>query len=268
MNTYSSQKRKSRKNSMDWGEDPGIYGPRDYFRNFLLLKEFKRYASGKTLLDYGCGVGNMFVYFLRKGYTITGVDISKAATLYVRKGIAKLPFHRQAHIYCGTFETVSLRSGSFDAIWCSEVLEHIPHDAPVVKNFYRILKPGGKCFISVPKGMNHWNDLDVYAGHYRRYTEEQLVRLFRQNGFHIERIVVWGFPFTRLWDYLIYGPLLRAKMKHKIIYHDSSRVLSRLMRNRLLVQLVSFIFLFDELWNWTKLGKGIILVARKKGKNL
>jgi len=263
MTKTSPRSRTLKSVAMDWGEDSGIYGPRDYFRNNILLKEFHRYARGKTILDYGCGVGNMLMYFACAGYTVTGIEYSKAAFEYVKKRVADSSWRRRVQTYCGTFETIPIPSRSYDTVWCGEVLEHVPDDTVVVKNFHRILKPGGRCFISVPKGMNFWSDVDEYNGHYRRYSEEQLTSLFERNGFVIERMYVWGFPFTRAWDRMVYYPLFRKKMRQKIIYQGSSQVLSRILHNRHLVQLASKVFEFDQLWNWTKLGKGFILVARK-----
>lgn len=40
--------------------------------------------------------------------------------------------------------------GSFDLIYCSHVLEHIPDDAQALREFWRVLKPGGEAVIIVP----------------------------------------------------------------------------------------------------------------------
>jgi len=254
--------------AIDWGEHPDIYGPRDYFRNTIILKELKKYRGIRKILDYGCGIGNMFTYFVRNGYTATGMDISKTAIDYVKKKVATIPARSNVRVICGTFETVPVPSRTFDAIWCGEVLEHAPDDATVVKNFYRVLRAGGRCFISVPHSMQHWSDIDEYWGHYRRYSEDEIRSLFRRYGFIVERTIIWGFPLSRLWDNLVYNHLFRRKVTEKKLPEKTPSFLSKVLNNNILVRLGSLVFYFDQLWNWTKLGKGIILVARKPKKKL
>lgn len=41
-------------------------------------------------------------------------------------------------------------NSSFDAILCSEVLEHIPEPSHAIKEFSRLLRPGGKLVLTVP----------------------------------------------------------------------------------------------------------------------
>jgi SAM-dependent methyltransferase len=207
----------------------------------------------------------MLTFLAQKGYKMTGMDISKAAIDFVKKRIATLPAPDRARVFSGTFNTVAVPSGSFDAVWCGEVLGHTPDDVFEVKNFYRVLKPGGRCFVSVPHGMQYWSDIDEYWGHYRRYSVEEITALFRKCGFIVERTVVWGFPLTRLWD-VFYNPIFRNNIKQHARINTPSGVVSKLLQNHPLVEVCSLVFYFDELWNWTKRGKGIILVARKAKK--
>jgi SAM-dependent methyltransferase len=253
-------------NAIDWGEYPDIYGPRDYFRNMLIWEELKKQKDINTILDYGCGVGNMLMFLARNGYSVTGMDISKIAVGYVKKLAASSPASGHVRVREGTFKTVHIPPGSFDAVWCGEVLEHTPDDVFEVKNFYRILKDGGRCFVSVPHELRYWSDIDEYWGHYRRYSEKEITALFGKCGFIVERIIVYGFPLARLWDAVVYNHIFRKQIKQKTLQVMSPTVISRLLKNRFLVHIVSLVFYFDQLWNWTKRGKGIILVARKAEK--
>jgi SAM-dependent methyltransferase len=45
---------------------------------------------------------------------------------------------------------VQFGDNSFDAIYCSHVLEHVPEDVKAMKEFFRILKPGGWAMLQVP----------------------------------------------------------------------------------------------------------------------
>ena len=77
------------------------------------------------------------LFSAKKGYKMTGMDISRAAIEYVKKRIATISTPYVVRAFSGTFKTIPVPSGSFDAIWCGEVLEHTPDDVFEVKNFYR-----------------------------------------------------------------------------------------------------------------------------------
>ena len=68
--------------------------------------------------------------------------------------------------------------GTVDEIYSSHTLEHLNDPMEMVKEFYRVLKPGAKCTIKVPYGMsplskkpnhkNYWNMhcIDYFNGEY------------------------------------------------------------------------------------------------------
>ncbi len=49
---------------------------------------------------------------------------------------------------------IHFEDNSFDVIYCSHVLEHVPHDITAMKEFRRILKPGGWAMLQVPLDNN------------------------------------------------------------------------------------------------------------------
>jgi SAM-dependent methyltransferase len=57
-----------------------------------------------------------------------------------------------------------------------DVIEHLPDPGILLKEVYRILKTGGKVFISVPAFPILWSDFDVFSGHCRRYSVQSLIR--------------------------------------------------------------------------------------------
>ncbi|MEO0586099.1 MAG: methyltransferase domain-containing protein, partial [Planctomycetota bacterium] len=45
---------------------------------------------------------------------------------------------------------LQLEDGSFDLVWCSHVLEHVPDDGKALAEFFRVLRPGGVALLQVP----------------------------------------------------------------------------------------------------------------------
>ncbi len=62
----------------------------------------------------------------------------------------------------------------FDVLGVFDVIEHILEDELVLQNFYRAIKPGGGCLITVPQHQWLWSPLDDAACHQRRYSAMEL----------------------------------------------------------------------------------------------
>ena len=56
---------------------------------------------------------------------------------------------------------------------------------------------------------------------------------------------------------------VKMESKRKIIYSESKTLFGKIIRSEKLKQMFSKIFYFDQLFNWTKLGGGLLLVAQK-----
>ena len=79
---------------------------------------------------------------------------------------------------------IPVEDARFDRILCSQVLEHIPDPARVLAEFYRVLKPGGRIFLSAPLFYEeHQKPRDYF-----RYTQFGMRRLFEQAGFDVTEL--------------------------------------------------------------------------------
>ena len=65
--------------------------------------------------------------------------------------------------------SVPVADGSFDAILCTEVLEHVREPIEVVKEMARILKPGGRLMLTAPLGSGIHQEPYHYYGGYTPY---------------------------------------------------------------------------------------------------
>ncbi|HEY2051023.1 MAG TPA: methyltransferase domain-containing protein [Caulobacteraceae bacterium] len=110
-------------------------------------------APGRKVLDLGCGEGrHVHALHLAPGVQAIGLDtdgpsLAKAAeglqmlgagdgsTLLVRGDAYRLPFD----------------DGAFDVVVCCEVLEHLPDVDAALEEIGRILRPGGRLAVSVPR---------------------------------------------------------------------------------------------------------------------
>ncbi|MGW1455069.1 class I SAM-dependent methyltransferase [Salegentibacter agarivorans] len=137
---------------------------------FKSLKEASSTFSG-SLLDIGCGKMPYKNYILTNTNvnTYTGLDIDTAHIYdaniqpdFTWDGI-KMPFDDE----------------SFECAFGTEVLEHCPEPEIILKEIYRVLKPGGVFFFTVPF---LWNLHEIPNDEYR-FTPFSLDRHFRKSGF-------------------------------------------------------------------------------------
>lgn len=83
-------------------------------------------------------------------------------------------------------QSIPVPDGSFDAIICTEVLEHVPEPIAVVREFGRIVAPGGRLILTAPLGSGiHQEPYHFYGG----YTPFWYERFLNEAGFEAITIV-------------------------------------------------------------------------------
>lgn len=97
--------------------------------------------------------------------------------------------------YVGDIWRIDERPATFDAILCSEVFEHIPYPIETVREFARLLKPGGTLILTAPSNcLRHMDPYFFYTGFSDRWHE----RILAENGFDVARLDVVGDYFSWL----------------------------------------------------------------------
>ena len=98
------------------------------------------------------------------------------------------------HTFYCDLEDIPKESDTYDTIICNQVLEHVRHPQRVVNELYRILKPGGKLFLTVPQ----CSGIHMPPHNYFNFTYYGLEFLFGKAGFHINYIRPLGGTFWLL----------------------------------------------------------------------
>ncbi|HEY9075005.1 MAG TPA: methyltransferase domain-containing protein [Anaerolineaceae bacterium] len=177
---------------------------------------------GMRLLDIGCGTGRHAIELARRGYRMTGVDLSQGMLAEAQRtaqaaGVSIEWVHCPAQAYTSppVFDAVySVCEGALCLLGLDDAFDR---DAHVLANMFAALKPGGYALVTVLNGMRSLrtaSEADVQAGRFdplnlvecgemevetpsgiirvptreRGYVPSELRLLLQHAGFSVERI--------------------------------------------------------------------------------
>jgi 2-polyprenyl-6-hydroxyphenyl methylase/3-demethylubiquinone-9 3-methyltransferase len=103
-------------------------------------------GAGAAVLDLGCGNGALTSMLAQPGWRVTGIDSSHSGIRIAREIYPQFQFLERD--VTGPLD--GLDPGSFDAVFCIEVIEHVPAPRQLARNAYRLLRPGGLAVFTTP----------------------------------------------------------------------------------------------------------------------
>lgn len=214
-------------------------------------------GEGKTLLDIGCGIGRLVFAALEKGYQVVGVDIEPKVISIAKKDVKEKGLENQCSFYLGDFLKIKhLSTMCFDAIICSEVIEHVENPQAIADFAYKLLKPGGIFLLSTPHDPSQWTILDDYGQHIQRFTEKNLRKIFYK--FQILTLYTVGFPFMRGIMQIYHRLSIISHYTHSGTWRKNSTI------NTGYNTIVKMLLKIDDIFNSLKKGTNLIIMARKR----
>lgn len=209
-------------------------------RHHFLLRFWNRFVrtvgTGRQLkvLDYGCGAGGTTLNFSAvTGHPITGVDIFETQ-LKIARQFAERHESGCSFEVLGAEGRIPAADSSVDAVFSLDVLGHVPDIPAVLREFLRVLRPGGRVILFTESSYSE-ADRSIMAGlarsgadmmlqvpeHISLFPREALERMFAEAGFRVvERFSanVWHFFFFPK-DYVL---LLKGREEFRGIYRLAS----------------------------------------------
>jgi glycosyltransferase involved in cell wall biosynthesis/SAM-dependent methyltransferase len=129
--------------------------------------------QGRRVLEIGCGYGWLAPYLTAGGADYVGLDLAESALRQFPRGLPVcMPVRADA---C----RLPFAQGSFDVIFCLEVLEHIPERRALLSEICRVARPGAVVVLTTPSYCNLFLPLKLLAdcgwSWCRRYLTRQPV---------------------------------------------------------------------------------------------
>jgi SAM-dependent methyltransferase len=155
-------------------------------RRDMVIRLMRKIDKKANILEVGCSGGCLIKDMKDYGFErVSGVDISKAAIeVCEEKGIKS--------VYLRDGIKTGFNDSQFDVVISSDVLEHIQDEVSALREWNRILKPGGILILFVPAFSFLWGEHDDANNHYRRYAKQGLIFNTERAYFKIERASYWN----------------------------------------------------------------------------
>ena len=133
----------------------------------------KGLRQGAVVLDFGSGHGEFFNRFQENSIDITAIEPDTSMYKYYRDP--------------KPLQSINKVDTTFNLIYSINVLEHIEDDELIVKTFKEYLSDSDSTIkIFVPARQELYSSMDRKVGHYRRYSKNQLIKLFVDNGYEVK----------------------------------------------------------------------------------
>lgn len=178
----------------------------------------KEDLKGKVLVDVGCSSGWLLSKLKRdKLKRAVGVDSYEEAVKFAKQYLSFAEF------YVSEASSLPLKNESADFVTMFDVIEHVPkrEEPKTLKETMRVLKKGGKLFLSTPNFHPATNLLDPawYLGH-RHYTPEKIKALIEDAGFKRVELETRGGRWSiiyMLWFYITKWILRKPNPRDKYL---------------------------------------------------
>jgi ubiquinone/menaquinone biosynthesis C-methylase UbiE len=164
-------------------------------------------VSAAPLVDVGVGgSGYTVIEGARAGVPAIGCDLSLEGLQSAKRFAAAEGVEESTLWVRCSAERLPLDSGSVGAALAIAVLEHVPDDDSALRELARVLRPGGRAWITVPHALRHITPIlrganrrhDRRLGHLRRYEAESLIERGRDVGLEPLDVQFTGHPVKLL----------------------------------------------------------------------
>lgn len=197
-------------------------------RIVLTLSDYfgKKELKNKVVLDVGASTGiidNVIADHVKK---LVGTDIDQGAIAFAKKQFKK------NNLIFKTEDAMKLtfKDNSFDVVICTHVYEHVPNADKLFREIYRVLKPGGVCYLAAINAL--WPMEPHYDLPFLSYVPKSLANIYiRVKGkkeYYETPVTYWGLmKLTNKFERLDYTQKILMNPKK---FGYSSLILSQIPR--------------------------------------
>ena len=192
------------------------------------LFEILNLERGSIVLDAGCGVGDVAIRMAQKGLRVNCIDVVDRHIVKANRKIKKGGWEHAIKVQRMDYHHLdAIEENSLDGAYTMETLVHATDAGAVLREFYRVLKPGGRMvsfeydhptLSSAPSGLrNSWKDINNFAAMpaFDSFEDGVLENVFERAGFVdivTEDLTTNITPMLRFFYVLAFLPYIFVKL--------------------------------------------------------
>ena len=141
-------------------------------------------ASGLSLLDIGCGMGDFLLEAQSIGFNVSGLEVTDHLVEFANR---RLGF---SSVQKGFIETSNFQKESFDVVAFFDVIEHVRNPVDFLTHVSSLLKQNGRVYIVTPS-LDSWsakllgkNWMEYKVEHLFYFSKRSMTLLLEKTGFH------------------------------------------------------------------------------------
>lgn len=182
INIFDAVKDRNNKHNWIWWQEWDFTtGGKDTDKNSI--SERSRRVSVDMLknmglvLDVGCCGGWLSLEIIKRGNKVIGIDLPKVVKQAINQN--------RGMLVAGDACSMSFKNNVFDAVYASELIEHLFEPEDFIAECYRILKDNGKLVIATP-----WDKEAslIHPTHRCWFCPETIKELLQKHSFHVNKI--------------------------------------------------------------------------------
>lgn len=140
-----------------------------------------------SILDVGCGSGKETAFFVQQGFQVIGIDLSQSLLKQAQL------LHPELDLKLMDMRQLDFANQIFDGVWANASVLHLDRSdvLPTIREFYRVLKPHGICYVMVKVGQGEEIKKDKKsqgkARFFTYFSLPEMEKYFTTVGFNIAK---------------------------------------------------------------------------------
>ena len=165
---------------------PGIATENYWFRRHeAAYRHLVPHVAGATVLEVGSGEGYGTDLLAETARSVLGIDYDSAAVVHARSR------YRLPRFVRGNLAALPVRSGSVDVVASLQVIEHVWDHAQFVRECLRVVRPGGRLFVTTPNRLTFspGRETPLNPFHTKEFTAAEVTDLLAGCGLVVDAVL-------------------------------------------------------------------------------